>query len=59
MARNHFITHDGFLFFVQKRTKIERNVNLVIYVMCWQRVGEGGGGTFFFEAFNLKRNEFS
>ena len=26
MARNHFITHDGFPFFVKKRTKVGRNV---------------------------------
>ena len=38
MARNHFITHDGFPFLVQKNQS-RRKCNLVIYVMCWQTVG--------------------
>ena len=28
MARNHFITHDNFLFFLSKRTKLYGNVTI-------------------------------
>ena len=42
MARNHFVTHDGFLFFFFsfKKNQSRGKCNLVIYVMCWQKVSE-------------------
>ena len=45
IIRNHFIKHDGFPFFVQKKKKKQsrRKCNLVIYViMCWPTVSQRG-----------------
>ena len=48
MARNHFITHDGFpvfffcLFVFFKKNQSRGKCNLVIYVMYWQKMGERG-----------------
>ena len=54
MARNHFITHDGFpvfFFFVVvvvvvvvffKKNQSRGKCNLVFYVMYWQKMGERG-----------------
>ena len=52
IARNHFITHDGFpvfffvlffvLFFFFKKSQSKGKCNLVIYVMYWQKIGERG-----------------
>ena len=54
IARNHFITHDGFpvffflllllFFFVFffKKSQSKGKCNLVIYVMYWQKIGERG-----------------
>ena len=44
MARNHFITYDGFpflSFFVKKITKVDGSVTffMSLYVICWQTVG--------------------
>ena len=44
MVGNHFITHDGFPFFVQKKEKqSRRKCNLVIYVIiCRPTVSQRG-----------------